>query len=174
MKRLILLRHAKTEAWFEGVDDHGRALVPRGQSDASQVAAEIRRLDWAPSLVLISTARRARETWSAMAPCFGSTDTELVEALYLASPPMIEDVLAGFDRDCVMVIGHNPGLHDLACRITYRAGAADEHSAARIYDRMPTSCAALFEAEEAGPYSPTSFRLIDVIRAKDLRDSATL
>lgn len=172
MKRLILLRHAKTEAWYEGVDDHGRALTARGHSDAARVGAELKRLGWGADVALVSTARRARETWTALAPFFPGARLDLVEALYLASPAMIEETLAGSDGERVLVIGHNPGLHDLACRITYRGGAGDEHSAARIYEKMPTSCAALFEADDNGAYAAHRFRLIDVVRARDLREAA--
>ena len=64
MKRLIVMRHAKTEDWAEGIDDHGRALTERGRLDAANVGREIIAKDWTPDFVAVSSARRAKETWN--------------------------------------------------------------------------------------------------------------
>ena len=170
MKRLILLRHAKTEPWYEGVDDHGRALIERGRLDAALVAGALVDEGWSPDLVLVSTARHARETWGAAVPVFPAARYQLEDNLYLAGAHGIEQVLADHDgAPTVMVIGHNPGMHDLACAILRVAGSQDHHSALRVTEKFPTGCAALFEAEEDGAYSPTGFKLAGVIRPKDLR-----
>lgn len=170
MKRLILLRHAKTEAWYDGVDDHSRALLMRGIADVQLVGARLLTDAWRADRALVSTARRARETWVAIAPHMQGTELVLVDDLYLAGPQEIEEVLV--DRageGTVMVIGHNPGLHDLACQIVRQGGALNSELAARVFDRFPTSCAALFEAENDTGYRATGFKLVDVIRARDLR-----
>ena len=59
MKRLILMRHAKTEPFGEGIDDFGRALTEQGHSDAARIAEELVALGWSPERILVSTARRA-------------------------------------------------------------------------------------------------------------------
>ena len=70
MKRLILMRHAKTETWTEGLDDFGRALTDRGHEDAARMAQELVDMGWSPERILVSTARRARETCSDVARIF--------------------------------------------------------------------------------------------------------
>ncbi len=169
MKRLILLRHAKTEPWHEGIDDHGRALTDRGHQDARHVAEALRQRGFVPTCALVSTARRARETWSVAAPILSAARVELADDLYLASPDMIEDVIArGEATDTLIVVGHNPGLYDLACRLLRRGGSLDEEAANRLWEKFPTGCAAVFEAETDVPLSGGRFRLVALLRPRDL------
>ena len=83
MKRLILMRHAKTEPFGEGIDDFGRALTDQGHSDAKRIAEEIVTLGWSPERILVSTARRARETCSEVARVFEGEKVRPMESLYL-------------------------------------------------------------------------------------------
>lgn len=170
MKRLILMRHAKTEPWSEGIDDFARALVPRGYSDAQIVAEELVSRNWSPNLILVSSARRARETCSEVAKIFEDERVRPMEALYLSGVRGLrEAVSAAESAETLMLIGHNPGMHDFACDISREGGTESHPAMLRLHEKFPTSCAALFETEEAGAFVAAHFKLIDVIRARDLR-----
>jgi len=170
MKRLILMRHAKTEPWSEGVDDFARALVPRGKNDAQNVTAEIVSRGWSPNLILVSTARRARETCSEVAKIVENERVRPMESLYLSGVRGLREAVGGAETEAtLMLIGHNPGMHDFACDIVREGGAVSHPAMLRLHEKFPTGCVALFEAEEEGAFVPVHFKLIDVIRAKELR-----
>lgn len=169
MKRLILMRHAKTEPWHDSVDDHGRALVERGHADAARIAVELKSRDWLPSHGLVSTARRARETWRAMLPTLGPATLDYLDDLYLAAPVTLEECLSQCAASgTVIVVAHNPGLHDLACAIAREAGAPDDEARARVFESFPTGSAALFEASADVAYRADAFALVGFIRPRDL------
>ncbi len=174
MKRLILLRHAKTEPWYEGIDDEGRALLPRGREDAGRIAGALLGLGWSPDLVLLSPSRRTRETWLCMADRFPAAGREIVEALYLAGVRGLASAVsgkagaAGLQGATLMVIGHNPGLHDFACAILRDAGTLSEPAAASLSVRMPTGAAALFESAADAGFEARDFRLAGFLTPKSL------
>jgi len=171
MKRLILMRHAKTEPWSEGIDDFARALVPRGKTDAQLVAEDLVKRGWSPNLILVSTARRARETCSEVAKIIADERVRPMEALYLSGVRGLREAVSAADAEAtLMLIGHNPGMHDFACDITREGGAENHPAMLRLHEKFPTSCTALFEAEEEGAFVPAHFKLIDVIRSKELRE----
>ena len=115
IKKLTLLRHAKAVPALPGVDDHSRPLNGRGRSAARQVGVET--AGARPDLVLCSTSTRTRETWALLSQAWETTPPVLVEdALYMAD---VEALLARLQRipgeiSHAWLIGHNPGLHDLA------------------------------------------------------------
>lgn len=171
MKRLILMRHAKTEPWSEGIDDFGRALTPQGHGDAKRLAEEISALGWGPELILVSSARRARETCSEVAGVFTGEKVRPMESLYLTGVRGLAEAVSQNDRaGTLMVIGHNPGLHDFALAILREGGSSDHQASLRLNEKFPTSCVALYEALEDGAFTPAHFKLVQVLRAKDFRD----
>lgn len=172
MKRLILMRHAKTEPWNEGTDDFARALLPRGFTDAQRVAKAIKTRGWSPNLILVSTARRARETCSEVAKIIDDERVRPMEALYLSGVRGLREAVrhAENEAETLMLIGHNPGMHDFASDIFREGGTSNHPASLKLHEKFPTGCAALFEAEESGAFVPAHFRLIDVIRAKELRE----
>lgn len=170
MKRLILMRHAKTEPWYQGAHDEGRALLPRGKQDARLVASELEQRGWSPDLVLLSSARRTRETWAAMHEFFPNARHLVLETLYLAGTSTLETQLREYeDTPTLMVLGHNPGMHDLAAGLSSFAGSINQKAALTLAAKMPTAAAALFEAGQAGPFEAALLRLQDYIIAKKLR-----
>ena len=172
MKRLILMRHAKTEAWHEGIDDHGRALTTRGHADATRIGETLKSQDWIPDIVLVSTARRARETWLELQPIFDGAAHTSLDELYLTGVRGLEDIIRDVPRsDTLMIIGHNPGIHDLAREITRQAGSHDHHASLVLSEKMPTGAAALFEANEDGSFQYSTFKLHAFIRPKELKKS---
>ena len=172
MKRLILMRHAKTEPWSEGIDDFGRALTPLGHTDAKRMAEELVAMGWSPERILVSSARRARETCAEAALVFTGEKVRPMESLYLTWLRGLSEAVAQNDgASTLMVIGHNPGLHDFALSILREGGSNDHQASLRLNEKFPTSCAALFEAEQEGPFVPVRFQLANVLRAKDLREA---
>src|ERR1700747_2679052 len=118
MRRLLLLRHAKS-SWAEpGASDHARALNRRGQEAAPRIGAYLARHRLIPDAVLCSTARRTRETWelvAAEAPAAPPPPT-FAERLYDATPRTLLDVFRRADpaAESLLVVGHNPGLQEVA------------------------------------------------------------
>ncbi|MET1010471.1 MAG: histidine phosphatase family protein, partial [Gaiellaceae bacterium] len=86
MKRLHILRHAKSSWDDEGLPDHERPLAPRGEKAAARIADHVRSGSVAPDLVLCSTAVRARQTLAALLPVLpGDVEILLEDDLYGAS-----------------------------------------------------------------------------------------
>src|SRR5262249_5312148 len=116
MHRLHLLRHAKS-SYPDGVDDRDRPLSRRGREAARLVGAGLPAVIRPLDLVLCSVALRARETAALALAGFRPPPKMLFEeGLYLAERAALLRRLQQLDEDAtaVMVIGHNPGLRQLA------------------------------------------------------------
>jgi len=85
MKRIYLLRHAKSSWKDTSLPDHDRPLTGRGRRTAKAIARHVRENDIEPELVLCSTARRARETLDRIEPALGGAAVEVEPDLYAAS-----------------------------------------------------------------------------------------
>ena len=171
MKRLILMRHAKTEPWNEGIDDHARALTPVGHEAAVAMGRALKAEGWSPERAIVSTARRTRETWTHLSDVFGACEMVLEDDLYLAGERGISDLISDHDgASTLMILGHNPGLHDLSLHIMREAGSLDHQASMRLAAKLPTGAAVLFEAEQDGAFVPVQFRLRNFIKPKDVID----
>ena len=116
MRQLLLLRHAKS-AWDDAaVPDRDRALNARGRRAAVLMREAMRDLGLAPDVVLVSPARRTLETLEALEPWDDTPLVEPLDALYLANKATLLDALRAIPETVrsVLLIGHNPGMHDLA------------------------------------------------------------
>ena len=126
MKRLHLLRHAKSSWDDPNLADHDRPLAKRGERDAPRAARRLREHCAAPQLIVSSPAKRALCTARIVAGELGlSDDTVAVErALYLATPEAILAVAARTDDtvSSLLLVGHNPGLTELADRLLPELG----------------------------------------------------
>ncbi len=89
MRRLILLRHGKTESVSVTGGDFDRALTERGRRDSALMGQVLAETGAVPDLALVSPARRAEETWAAAAPAFPQARADVVRTLYLAAPEQI-------------------------------------------------------------------------------------
>jgi phosphohistidine phosphatase len=124
MKTLYLLRHAKSSWNDETLADHERPLAGRGRKAAKRIAEYMRAEGIVPALGLCSSARRARETLERLLPGpNGDMEVEIEDDLYAAGA---EELLARLRRvpadvPSVLLIGHNPGLEQLAASLA-RAG----------------------------------------------------
>ena len=130
MNMLHLLRHAKSSA-KEDLEDHERPLSRRGRKAARRIGRNLSASVAAIDLVLCSSARRTRETLDLVLDEFSSGPrtlprTSIEDELYLASREKLAGRLGRLDARNVnvLLIGHNPGLHELAIAL------ADENSAA--------------------------------------------
>jgi phosphohistidine phosphatase len=116
MRQLLLLRHAKSSWDDPAQSDHARPLNARGRAAAAALRTAMRTLGLVPDVVLVSSARRTLQTLEALSPWDETPIIEPMNGLYLASPTQILQTLQGISDTVrsLMVIGHNPGLHDLA------------------------------------------------------------
>lgn len=145
MRRLILLRHGKTESVSATGGDFDRALTSRGRRDSALIGRVLADAGFAPEVALVSTARRAQETWEEVEPAFPNAHMELVRTLYLASPEQIAATIETVAPEVsVMIVGHNPGLHE------YAAALAGPAVAAGALADFPTAAAAVFRVGAAG------------------------
>lgn len=138
MKRLLLLRHAKS-AWPEGVADHDRPLAARGRRDAPRMGAYLASAGLQPDFALVSSARRTQETWALVAPALhGSCPFLTVPSIYEAEPPAILAAIRNAPEasETLLVIGHNPGFENLAALL---APAGDGDALARLKEKYPTA-----------------------------------
>jgi phosphohistidine phosphatase len=175
---LLLLRHAKSEAGVEGMDDHDRPLSPRGQSAAPEMAAYMRAQGYDPALILCSTAKRTRQTLKRVAPAFKpAPEIRYLRALYLADWPAILSIIhkAPQDASPLLVIGHNPGLGQLAIALSLQpANAAERARAQNLAQKFPTAALAVLDfdahawAHAWRDIKPGHGRLSDYTRPKDL------
>lgn len=117
MVRLYIVRHAKSSWKTDGLDDFQRPINARGRKAAPAMGNYMQRHNLQPDLILCSAAIRARETLDLILSALdGEPTIEIEEGLYLASAETLLDRLRRLDHgpDAVLLIGHNPGLHDLA------------------------------------------------------------
>ena len=139
MRRLLLMRHAKTETDAPSGKDFDRRLDDRGLQDAAAMGAWLDRHPPQPDLVCVSTAARARQTWDLIA---AELDVQPVVAhldeLYSAGPAELLAVIraaAVEDPATLMIVGHNPGLHELALGLI---GGGDANDRRAIASNLPT------------------------------------
>lgn len=160
MLQLTLLRHAKAEPADAYDDDAVRPLADIGRQDAPRVARALLEAGAAPEIALVSDARRTRETWDLIRPSFPKADVRFLRSLYLcpAETLLAEADRAGVER--VMLVGHNPGLHELASRLAVRKNALES----KLRAKLPTAGAALFSRKN----EEASWRLMAFVTPKDL------
>jgi len=138
MRRLLLLRHAKTERAEPGERDSDRKLMARGRTDAAVIGAYMNRHRLVPDLALVSPVTRAEETWAGVVTAFSKTPPAVKDdRIYNASAETLIDVI-GATRDArtLLVVGHNPGLQDLALHLI---ASGNVEARERISEKLPTS-----------------------------------
>lgn len=170
MKTLYLLRHAKSDWGSPGLDDHDRPLAARGERAAAVVGVHFAQQQYQPSLVLCSSARRTRQTLEALLPHLpGSPELVVEERIYLASSGQLLARLQEVDdgQTGVLLIGHNPGIAELAQALP---GSGERASSRRLAARFPTGATAVseFDLERWRDLAPGSGRLLSYATPKDL------
>jgi phosphohistidine phosphatase len=138
MRRLLLLRHAKTERPSPGERDRDRRLTERGRLDAPVIGAYLARHRLVPDLVVTSPAARTLETWELVAAALGKTPRLMKdERIYNAGTDMLAELIRETDdARTLLVVGHNPGMHDFARRLI---GSGDVEARESLNEKLPTS-----------------------------------
>ena len=150
MRRLLLLRHAKS-ARPAGIADHDRPLAPHGRDAMPLVADLMTRERLLPDAVLVSTARRTRETFAALNAVLKLAPPIFTDGIYEAS----EEQLAALVRKgsptatSLMIVGHNPGMADLASSLSDTA-CSDADALVRLGQDFPTAALAVIDFDVSG------------------------
>ncbi|MEL0189582.1 MAG: SixA phosphatase family protein [Candidatus Thalassarchaeaceae archaeon] len=151
VRRLIVMRHAKSSWKDPNLDDHERPLNKRGRRDAPMVADAIFERGWIPELILVSSSKRTLQTLEGMSHRMGKTPFEVRSGIYHATVidlmGELEDML---DNGTTMIIGHNPGSEIL---VNHLSGE---------WHTMPTATAVLLL------HSGSSWSVEAVIRPKEI------
>jgi len=166
MKRLLLLRHAKSSWDDVGLADHERPLAPRGHRAAERMADHLRSNVPNADLVLCSSALRTRETLDRMSSAFGDPEIAVEDGLYGATHDELLERLRAVpgSTETVALIGHNPGIGDLATALARSGGELD-----RMRAKFPTGALAVLEFD--GPWhglTPGGARLASFVTPKEL------
>ena len=138
MTTLHLLRHAKSSWKDSSLDDADRPLNGRGRRTVSALLRYFTDVELRVDLVLVSPARRTRETWAGVAPAFlDDPEVRFHAELYEADVTALLSLLRTVDADAssALLIGHNPGIEELAGTL---AGRGDEAALADLRRGYPT------------------------------------
>jgi phosphohistidine phosphatase len=161
MKKLLLLRHAKSSWEDVSLPDFERPLNERGRRAAPLVGKFMRQRKIQPDIILCSPARRTRETIALVLEAAGiETETRYDERIYEATASRLLEIISGIEDDKreVMLVGHNPGFENLLERLTGQM------------KRMPTATLALItlNAESWSEAAAKGGSLEAFVKAKEL------
>jgi len=170
MRKLFLLRHAKSNWDDAGMDDIDRPLAKRGRLAARAMARFLEVGHIRPALVLVSASRRTRSTWDIIEPKLEGVPVAIEDELYEAGRGTLLHRLRRLDDNIasVMLIGHNPGFTNLAQALTGNHG--DSEALARLGAKFSTGALAEIELD-IGRWSEIEAgtgRLVAFTRPKDL------
>lgn len=169
MKRLTILRHAKSSWDDPDLDDFDRPLNDRGRKAAQRMGRELRERGFHFDLVLASPAARVRDTLDNLQKAFELAGPIRFEpSVYLAPPELLLQLVWGLPEttERPLLVGHNPGLQQLVLDLVGENGPAR----ARVRDNLPTAAVAAIElpADRWKDAAPHSGALVDLILPKEL------
>ncbi|GGY47733.1 SixA phosphatase family protein [Parvularcula lutaonensis] len=140
MRRLILMRHAKSSWDHPELSDHDRPLNGRGRRSAELMGAWLDENGYRPDAAFVSTAERTRETWARLAPVHEGCEATASSTLYLATSETILRALHDAPEvPCLLILGHQPGIGVFA----ERALAAPPRDPA--FEKFPTAAVAVID-----------------------------
>jgi phosphohistidine phosphatase len=145
MRRLMLLRHSTAEKAEPGMSDQDRVLTAEGRADAAMVGAYLVNHSLRPDYVLVSAAARTRDTWRQIAAALRvGPDARFDQRIYNAGAQALFNIVAETPDEAraVLMLGHNPGLHELALLLT---ATGDIELRERLRENMPTSGIAIID-----------------------------
>jgi phosphohistidine phosphatase len=168
MKRVYLLRHAKSSWKDRSLADRDRPLARRGRRAAKAMCSHLHAAEIRPDLVLCSPALRTRETLQRIEPGFrGEVETRIDEQLYGASEATLFERVRTLPDEIgsVMLIGHNPGLEELALAL-----ASEGEGLTRMREKYPTGALATVDlpADRWSAVERGSGELVGYVRPSDL------
>ena len=151
MDRLILFRHGEAQHNAASLDDFDRALSAHGREECESTARLLAVSGSVPDLALVSSAVRTVQTFDAVRFLFPRAAERTSRSLYLASAAelMVAVRAAAEAARVLLVVAHNPGVHDLALSLA-RGGTAAGRDLAVLESRFPTGTAAVFTFDGAG------------------------
>ena len=151
VRRLLVMRHAKSSWNDPNLADHERPLNKRGRGDAPMVADAIFDRGWIPDLILVSSSKRTLQTLEGMSHRMGKAPFEVRSGIYHATViDLMEELEDMLDNGTTMIIGHNPGSEIL---VNHLSGE---------WHTMPTATAVLLL------HSGSSWSVEAVIRPKEI------
>lgn len=173
MRELFLLRHAKAMTESPTGDDFGRPLASRGQAAAVRIGSAMAGRGWYPHRALVSPASRTRETWKLVASGIGdfAPAAYLDDRLYQARAGSVLDIIRETPDSvwALVVVGHNPSMHELALRLC--SEDSDTRAFSHLRQKFPTAALARLEYDGSwktlNPHQP---RLTDFLRPRDLAE----
>jgi phosphohistidine phosphatase len=168
MRRLILMRHAKSSVADPGQRDHDRPLNKRGKRSAAAIGAWLKAKGYLPGQALVSNARRTQETWAGVVKVIGPAPTAYVPELYGAGEEAMLAVLrAAPDVGTLLVLGHQPGIGACAARLLTAAPADAD------FAKYPTGATAVidFAAEDWQAVGWGAGNLTDFVVPRALEDA---
>jgi phosphohistidine phosphatase len=177
-KTLYLLRHAKSDhpAPEVAMKDHARALSARGQKAATSLGAFFASQVTPIDRVYCSTAKRTRETFDLIRAGLDNPAVSFRDSLYL-SP--CDDLIAFIQAipepiKSTMIIGHNPGLHDLALTLIGRSGKNQSKMLEKLRTKFPTGglCVLSFDIASWKKIGAGLGTLTSFVRPRDLDQDA--
>lgn len=152
MRELILLRHAHAEPPAPGQEDFDRPLSLQGQAEAEAAGRWLLEHGYVPDRVVCSTARRTRETTEQALTALGYVEVRFEQRIYDATPGMLIQVVDEHrDIPRVMLVGHNPGLEQLAALLS--SGQSGD------FRGMPAGGVAVLNLPAEAPLEPGIARL---------------
>jgi phosphohistidine phosphatase len=172
MRRLLLFRHAKAERSQPGERDHARILTERGRADAARIGIYLARHNLAPDRALLSPSARTRETWAlAAAALHPAPAADLDDRIYDAAPRTLFDLIKAAASRALIVVGHNPGLHEFALMLI---ASGDVDTRERLREELPTSGLAVidFAFDDWSRLHPLSGRLERFVSPRQLESTA--
>ncbi len=142
MKKLILMRHAKSSWSEEDIQDISRTLNERGRKGAALLGAWMEKENLTPDMVLTSAATRCKETWDGVSDHLSQTPEVVVERdLYMAGPEeILATIRARAKGDTVLVLAHQPGIGMLA-----REMRIDPPPHYAAFDKYPTGATTVLD-----------------------------
>ena len=141
-RQLILLRHAKSD--WPDVPDAERPLAKRGRRDAPRMGRWLHEHGYQPEVVVVSTARRTRQTWDLVAPELGGSPAVRFEPRAYAATALtllylVQELPSRYQT--ALLIAHNPGLSELAASL---AAPTVTDNGPRPQISLPTAAVAVF------------------------------
>jgi phosphohistidine phosphatase len=170
MKRLAILRHAKS-SWDEpGLDDFDRPLNDRGWKAARRIGRELKQRGLRFDLVLSSTAARTRETIDGVQEKYDFKAPIMFEPrLYGAGEAVLLEIVRGLDEKvkAPLIVGHNPGLQLLIAKLTRDDSKGLRQ---RIAGKFPTAALAILElpAKRWVEVEPGNGEVVELILPREL------
>lgn len=171
-KYLFLLRHAKAVPTGKEKADFDRPLNERGQDDALKMAALFEDQGFNPEAILCSPSLRTRQTLAPLLTLLDDAKTEFPDDLYLIDAPKLLKRLRkqATQLSTLLVIGHNPGIEDLALVLADPEADGDAAGLARMREKYPTGSLAVLKLkiDDWSGLGPGTCRLEAFVRPKDL------